>query len=94
MKLAKRSLDEKWYLIRDQPDMDETDDCPFCEDAIMRRQELKPDKDGNKPSQCMICYVVVNNSDLCADIDYDMEPEEVNDIIRRLEILAKKGRFK
>ena len=80
-KLAKKSLEEKWYPIQKIPRpltyMDLDHDCAFCYDAKIR----------DKKNPCKVCYISKMTPNICND----MSVNNVDKVIKLLEQLAENG---
>lgn len=81
-KLAKETLKNKWYLIRDGENIGFSSDCAFCHDARERAKY--------KQSACAICYIPKMSIDIC----HQIPKISVESIIELLEQLAKHGQIK
>ena len=85
-KLAKKSLKEKWYPIRDgKKGVNRGDDCAFCIDANKRSGNKKHPRRG----ACSVCYCprfICNQIGGKNDVGIDTT-------IKRLEQLARKGKL-
>ncbi len=79
--LAKKSLEEKWYLIQKIPRlltyMDLDDDCAFCYDANIR----------DKKNPCKVCYISKMTPNICNT----MSINNADKVIKLLEQLAENG---
>lgn len=88
-KLAKETLKKKWYPLKKGVfDIDANDPCVFCNDASSRRETFSE-------KSCEVCYIGKYKNILCNLIYLGMEekPKEFDNIIEKLEILAKRGKL-
>lgn len=87
-KLAKKSLKEKWYPLREGDDtIDKRIDCSFCFDVEERRKIIERK---TEEEYCAICYIEILIPCFC----YDIDERSIEETIAVLEKLAEYGELK
>jgi len=88
-RLAKKTLEEKWYPALEDYSIDVSDSCAFCYDAEKRKREDPLSEPWY--ANCHFCLINKYSDILCGEIYTDMPREEKLVIIKHLEKLAKDG---
>jgi len=81
-KLAKKTLEEKWYPIQKGVNISLANDCAFCREAHKRA--------GKKANSCDVCYIPEMKVDICMI----MNRYNTMEVIELLEQLAEFGEIK
>ena len=88
-RLAKETLEKKWYPINAGKDICFTSECSFCHD--------KEERDRSEPdieiytAFCTGCLIQKYNNKICDIIKLKMNTKDIAYIITQLEQLAEKG---
>lgn len=86
-RLAKESLNEKWYPIQKGLSSDRAGNCAFCDDLEQRRFKTPRKTDDD---YCSICYLDIIEPHYCNNIG----EKSIVEVIRFLQHLKRYGRVK
>ena len=92
-KLAKKTLEDKWYPIkRCEGRIELISNCAFCDDSV-ERWSKKWDTHTSNSRKCFECLIFKYDNKICGQIRGRMMPHEILIVIKQLEILAKRGKL-